>query len=163
MKKKKQPEQQISLFQETNIVSMEDWKKSQKKKPVLHEKKFGKGLELLFNSLGLVWIHLKSMCLNKFYHTCPRCGHKELVTCHAKINKEYAGYPDYMIVAGAVEAKHRSYGVKTAKFRKGIQEDVCKTLNLKIPVKCINEESEEELIDFLKDMVKKIKGKETLT
>jgi len=76
----------------------------------------------------------------------------------AHINKEYAGWPDILIVAGGLELKHRSYGVKTAKLRKGLQKNVCETLSEKIDIVCINEESNRVQMDFLKKMYKMIKG-----
>ena len=69
-----------------------------------------------------------------------------------------------MIVAGAMETKHRSYGIKTPKFstikRKNFrsQKDFCEELNNSIPTICVNEESQEEIINFLKDMSFKIQG-----
>lgn len=168
MKKKEiRNAKQLDLFQEDNTMSIEDWKKQEsikkpKKKKVEHEKKYGKLVESVMDQLGLVWVHFKNKCFNKFYHTCPFCKKKSLAVCNAHINRQLAGYPDYLIVAGGLEIKHRSYGVKTAKFRKGIQEDVCETLKKKINIICINEESEKDLIAFLNEMSLKIKGEKFL-
>jgi len=159
-RKKKIEPKQLNLFQENNVVSLDEWKKSNKKvkKRVQHEKKFQGKITDILDQLGLVWIHIKNKCFNKFYHECSNCGNKELITCHATINKELTGYPDIMIVAGGLELKNRKYGVKTAKYRNGAQKEVCEKLEELIEIKCINQESQDELMSFLKNMVFKIKG-----
>ena len=151
---------QQDMFQESNVMSLEDYlKKNQpKKKKDYKENRFQRKIGDILNQLGLVWIHLKNKCLNKFYHECPHCGNKSLVTCHKTINAEYTGYPDVLIVAGGLELKARRYGIKTAKLRKGAQKETCELLDEKITIKCINEESQEELMSFLKEMHLKIKG-----
>lgn len=151
---------QQNMFQESNVMSLEDYLKENqpKKKKNYKEKKFQGKISDILNQLGLVWIHLKNKCLNRFYHECPHCRNKSLVTCHSTINKEATGFPDILIIAGGLELKARRYGVKTAKLRKGAQKDTCEYLDTKIPIKCINEESQEELMTFLKDMMFKIKG-----
>ena len=154
--------EQLNMFQEDNVMSLEDYKKEYagkpKKKRVQHEKKFQNQITDILDQLGLVWLHLKNKCLNKFYTTCPHCKKKHLVTCHKTINSEYTGYPDIMIVAAALELKHRSYGVKVAKLRPGKQKDVCERLSEKIDLRCLNEESQSELMDFLRKTYHKIQG-----
>ena len=108
--KKKKPEQ-TNLFLESNVVSADEWKKSfgnskdTKQKREQHEKKFMNSLGKALNNLGLVWIHLRNKCLNKFWHTCPHCKKKSLVTCYATLNEDYTGYPDILIVAAGIETK----------------------------------------------------------
>ncbi len=169
MNKKKTLVQQSDLFGISNTMTLEEYKemvaqkgKPKKKKPVLHEKKFQKTITDTLDQLKLVWVHVKNKCLNRFYHTCSSCGKKDLITCHATINKELTGYPDVMILIGGLELKHRSYGIKTAKLRDGKQKEVCEKLAKMITIKCVNEESQDEIISFLKEMHFKVYGEKGL-
>ena len=180
MPRKKQPKdeaKQLSIFQEDNVMSVEEFHRlngiggKPKQKRVQHEKKYGNSVvEPLMKQLGLVFIHLKNICFNRFYHVCPHCQKKSLVICKGHINKNYAGYPDYMIVAGGVETKAEKYSPKKTgpQFRKwtpstkSTQQLVCESLQEDIEIICTNEKTESRLIDFLKKMRKMIKGKDDL-
>ena len=57
-------------------------------------------------SLGVMALHIVNYCGNRFWVTCPHCGHKALAECRHVLNGELAGQPDIIVVGAGIELKH---------------------------------------------------------
>lgn len=159
---------QVSMFpqKETNMVSLEEFKKSIKK-PTQYEKKFmNRVMEVAF-SLDLPCIHIEYFCGNKFYATCDSCSTKAnrvravcpichrpvLVTCLNRINKHLAGHADILGVDWAIETKHKiNKGKQVAKGNPRQQVKELLYDHCSIPNITVNEADDQEIFDFLRKL-----------
>ena len=157
---------QVSMFPETNMVSLEDYKKSARK-PVQHEKKFMNSVMQVARTLDLPCLHLDYFCGNKFYATCINCSnnshqvravcpvcHKPvLVTCLNRINKHLAGHYDILGLEWAIETKHKINKGKQVAKNAPRQENKSFFYNqCSIPNITVNESDDQEIFDFLRKL-----------
>jgi len=57
-------------------------------------------------SIGVMALHIVNFCGNRFWVTCPQCGHKALAECRHVLYGELVGQPDIIVVGAGIELKH---------------------------------------------------------
>jgi hypothetical protein len=101
--------------------------------------------------IGLPSVHLQTYHENSFWVTCGQCGARVLATCRKPVNAEYAGWPDIIGVAWAVECK-RNRNLNGDPFlpsaeQRGRMDNLSA---VGVPVLLANPARKQETIDFLR-------------
>lgn len=164
----KKQNKQTSLFQEdSNLISMEEFKKISAKR-TQHEKKFMGDLIKAAYSMGLPCFHIDYYCGNKFYARCSCnasgdspvfcsfCNKPILVECHNTLNKNLSGHFDIIGIGWAIETKHKiNKGKQTPKesSRQKIKKEVYEKMG--VPNIIVNESGNQEALTFLLEMREK--------